>query len=126
MTNQFGSNILKIFSQKGFGFTETRFMEQKGVNCISYGIREAKINALNVGDDQDSMFTFGGGDLALICAGDCSGCRCRHSLQKIALICPSDWPSSEALKQVPHPTWTHVYVSIYIFKADLKSSCLRD
>lgn len=89
MSNQFGSNILKMFSQKGFGFTETRFMEQNGVNWV----REAKINALNVGDDQDSMFIFGRGDLALICAGDCSGYRCHHSLQKIALICPSDWPS---------------------------------
>lgn len=36
----------------------------------SYWIREAKISALNVGDDQDSMLTFGGGDLALTCAGD--------------------------------------------------------
>lgn len=52
MTNQVGSNILKIFSQKSFGFIETRFMEQKGVNWISYWIREAKRNALN---DWDSM-----------------------------------------------------------------------
>lgn len=42
------------------------------------------------------------------------------------LVCPSDWPSSEALKQVPYPTWTHVYLSIYSFKTDLKSSCHRD
>lgn len=34
-------------------------MEQNGVNWV----REAKINALNVGDDQDSMFIFGRGDL---------------------------------------------------------------
>lgn len=61
-------------------------MEQKGINWISYWIREAKTNALNAGDDQDSVFTFGGGDLALTCAGDCSGYRCPRSLQKIALL----------------------------------------
>lgn len=70
MTNQFESKIFKFFSQKSFGFTETRFMEHKGVNWLSYLIREAKINTLNGGDDQDSMFSCGGRDLALTCAGD--------------------------------------------------------
>lgn len=78
-----GSNILKISSQKSFGFTEVRFMEQKGVNWISCWIRESKINALNY---QNSMFTFGGGHLALTCAADCSGYRCPRSSQKIALL----------------------------------------
>lgn len=105
MTNQFGSKILKIFSQKSFSFTETRFMEQKRVNWISYWIREVKINILNLSDYQDSAFIFGGWDLTFTCAGDRRGYSCPCSLQKIALL----------FVQVTGPIQPgHMYILVFI------------